>query len=140
MRLERKMHISSKGRYAVRVLIDLAEKKNEYISLSEISERQNISVKYLEKIMNILLKGKLVESLKGYNGGYKLAKKANECTVYEILLTTGDAPNLAPCQNSSQDCKMKNKCTSIGYWNTLQKLLIDNLTKITLQDIIDKTY
>ena len=134
------MHISSKGRYAVRVLIDLATAENDYISLSEVSKRQNISVKYLEKIMNILLKGNLIESLKGHNGGYKLSKSPKDYSVYEILLLTGDAPNLAPCQNSTQKCEMKDKCSSIGYWNTLQKILIDNLTKITLQDIIDKTY
>lgn len=134
------MYISSKGRYAVRVLIDLATSNSEYTSLSEMAERQNISVKYLEKIMNILVKGKLVESLKGSNGGYKLRRKPSEYSVYDILLLTGDAPELAPCQNPSQECVMKAKCTSIGYWDTLQKMIIDNLSKITIQNIIDKTY
>ena len=134
------MHISSKGRYAVRVLIDLANAGNKYTSLSEIAEKQNISVKYLEKIMNILVKGKLVESLMGPNGGYKLTKAPKDYSIYEILLLTDDTPSLAPCQTSSQNCTMKNKCTSIGYWNTLQNLIIDNLKQITIQDIIDKTY
>ena len=134
------MHISSKGRYAVRILTDLATSKSEYTSISEMAERQNISVKYLEKIMNILVKGKLVESLKGSNGGYKLTRQPKDYSIYDILLLTGDTPSLAPCQSSSQPCLMKNKCTSIGYWDTLQKMIVDNLTKITLKDIIDKTY
>ncbi|MBQ7466835.1 MAG: Rrf2 family transcriptional regulator [Clostridia bacterium] len=134
------MHISSKGRYAVRILTDLATSKSEYTSITEMAERQNISVKYLEKIMNILVKGKLVESLKGSNGGYKLTRQPKDYSVYDILLLTGDTPTLAPCQNSSQKCVMKDKCTSIGYWDTLQKMIIDNLKKITIQNIIDKTY
>ena len=138
--LEATMHISSKGRYAVRVLTDLATSKSEYTSITEMAERQNISVKYLEKIMNILVKGKLVESLKGSNGGYKLTRQPKDYSVYDILLLTGDTPTLAPCQNSPRECLMKNKCTSIGYWDTLQKMIVDNLTKITLKDIIDKTY
>ena len=134
------MKISSKGRYAVRILIDLATSNKEYSSLTEISKRQNISVKYLEKIINILLKGKLVESMMGPNGGYKLTKKANEYSVADVLIITGDAPLLAPCQNTPNACPNKDNCISIGYWQTLQKLLFDNLNKITIQDIIDKTY
>lgn len=134
------MYISSKGRYAIRVLIDLATANTEYTSLSAISERQNISIKYLEKIMNILVKGKCAKSLMGHNGGYKLTKQPKDYSIYEILSLTGDTPTLAPCQDERQNCTMKNNCTSFGYWNTLQKLINDNLTKITLQDIIDKTY
>lgn len=134
------MHISSKGRYAVRVLIDLAINNRDFTSLSEISQRQGITTKYLEKIMNILVKGKLVTSLMGSNGGYKLSKKTNEYSIYEILLLTGDAPSLAPCQNADNPCQMKDKCTSIGYWDTLQKLIVDNLKSISLQDVIDKKY
>jgi len=134
------MKISSKGRYAVRVLIDLATSGEEFTSLSSIAERQNISVKYLERIMNMLVKSKLVLSLKGKTGGYKLTKPAKDYSVYDILAVTGDAPNIAPCQNSKQKCQMQNKCTSIGYWNTLQNLIVDNLNKITLADIINKTY
>ena len=132
------MKISSKGRYAVRVLVDIAIHKNDYVSISEISNRQNISVKYLERIMSILVKGKLVTSLMGQKGGYKLAKPANKCTIAEILELTGDSPDLAPCQKTG--CPNANKCPTIGYWETLQKLIFDNLCTITLQDLINKTY
>jgi len=134
------MKISSKGRYAVRVLVDLATHQLEYVSISEISERQGVSVKYLEKIMRFLVKGKLVTSLMGSNGGYKLTKPAKQCTIAEILTLTGDTPNLAPCQTENGKCPNAKKCSTIGYWDTLQKLIFDNLNKITLQDIIDKTY
>ncbi|MBO7508551.1 MAG: Rrf2 family transcriptional regulator [Clostridia bacterium] len=133
------MKISSKGRYAVRILIDIAENQKTFVSISEISERQGISVKYLEKIMNLLVKGGLVESAMGKKGGYKLVKSPKKCTIAEVLMLTGDAPQLAPCQNFGECPKAKN-CSTVGYWGTLQKLIFDNLNKITLQDIIDKTY
>ena len=134
------MKISSKGRYAVRVLIDIATANKEYVSITEISERQNVSIKYLEKIMHILIKGNLVVSLMGANGGYKLVKEPNQYTIAEILTLTGDAPTLAPCQVSQNNCPNVEKCTTIGYWEKLQKLIYDNLNQITLQDLIDKTY
>lgn len=133
------MKVSSKGRYAVRILVDIATHPTEYVSISEISQRQGVTVKYLEKIMNLLVKGKLVTSLLGANGGYKLLKPANKCSIAQILELTGDAPNLAPCQNNS-NCPNAKNCSTIGYWDTLQKLIYDNLNKITLQDLIDKTY
>ena len=134
------MKISAQGRYSVRILIDLATHQNDYVSISELSKRQGVSIKYLEKIMRTLVKGKIVESLMGPNGGYKLSKPANKCTIAEILTLTGDTPNLAPCQIENSKCPNAKKCSTIGYWDTLQKLIFDNLNKITLQDLIDKTY
>ncbi|MCR5553748.1 MAG: Rrf2 family transcriptional regulator [bacterium] len=132
------MKISSKGRYAVRVLVDIATSPKDYVSISEISERQDLSVKYLEKIMNLLVKGKLVTSLMGANGGYRLTKPAKKCTIAEVFELTGDAPMLAPCKINN--CPKANKCSTIGYWETLQNLILENLNKITIQDLIDKTY
>ena len=134
------MKISSKGRYAVRVLIDIATAKKEYVSISEMSERQGISVKYLEKIVHVLVKGKLLESQMGSKGGYRLAQNPQKCTIAQILTLTGDAPVLAPCQMSKEKCPQSKKCPTIGYWGTLQKLIYDNLSHITLQDLINKTY
>lgn len=132
------MKISAQGRYSVRVLVDLANHKENYVSISELSVRQNVSVKFLEKIMRALVKGKLIESLMGANGGYKLIKPAKKCTIAEILAITGDLPDLAPCQTDK--CQNAKNCSTMGYWGTLQKLIFDNLNKITLQDLIDKTY
>ncbi len=134
------MKISSRGRYALRIMIALATKKQEYISISEISNEQHISNKYLEKIMAMLTKAKLIISQKGTNGGYTLSRAPKDYTIAEILELTGDAPNLAPCQKNPNACEHVHDCTTIGYWGTLQKMIYDHLNSVTLQDIIDKTF
>lgn len=134
------MKISSRGRYAVRVMVDIATANKEYISLSEIAERQKISVKYLERIVAILTKARLLESLKGSLGGYKLAKKPENYSVAEILSITGDLPELAPCQKSKISCTKKKDCSTIGCWETLTTIIYDYLNKVSLLDLINKTY
>lgn len=134
------MKISSKGRYAVRVMIDIATSKKEYVSLSEIAERQNISVKYLEKIVSGLIKAKLLKSLMGPLGGYKLTKNPKDYSITEILAVTGDLPELAPCQKQQTECPNKDKCSTIGCWETLNKIIYDYLNKVSLQDLINKVF
>lgn len=134
------MKISSKGRYAVRVMMNIATSNKEYVSLSEIAERQNISVKYLEKIVSGLIKAKLLESLMGSLGGYKLTKHPKEYNIAEILAVTGDLPELAPCQKHQNECPNKDKCFTAGCWETLNKIIYDYLYKVTLQDLINKTF
>lgn len=134
------MKISSKGRYAVRVMVDIATSNKEYISLSEIAERQNISVKYLERIVSALTKAKLLESLKGSLGGYKLTKNPKDYNVAEILSITGDLPELAPCQKSKTQCPNKKECATIGCWENLTKIIYDYLNNVSLLDLVNKTY
>ena len=134
------MKISSKGRYALRAMVDIATSNKEYVSLSEIAERQNISIKYLEKIVSGLTKANLLESLIGSLGGYKLTKAPKDYSVAEILSTTGDLPELAPCQKQKIQCPNKNQCSTIGCWEALTKIIFDYLNKITLLDVINKTY
>lgn len=134
------MKISSKGRYAVRVLVDIATSDKQYVSLSEIADRQGISVKYLERIMSMLTKSKLLDSQMGSLGGYKLSKDAGNIKISDILSVTGDLPELAPCQKASTPCPNKTECTTIGCWENLTKIIHDYLSNVSLLDIINKKY
>lgn len=134
------MKISSKGRYAVRVMAELGKHPNQYVSVACLSEKQNITVKYLEKITSMLTKAKLIESSRGAEGGYKLKKQPKDYTIAQILQATNDLPCLAPCLSNGKDCPMSNKCDSIGCWEKLNAMIVDYLSKITLENLINKTY
>ena len=132
------MMISTKGRYALMVMIDLAKNEEDgYISLSDISARQKLSVKYLELVVSILNKGGLLKSLRGKNGGYRLAKKPSEYNLGEILeLTEG---SLAPveCLKTSDGCEHADSCKTLPVWEGLDRLIAEYLEGISLQDVID---
>ena len=131
------MKISAKGQYAVRLMVEIA-KSNEKISIANIAKSQDISPKYLEQIVSKLVKANLLESTRGHMGGYSLTKTAKEISVKQILETTGDTTELAPCL--SGDCSRKCKCDTMGVWFTLNNLINDYLQNVTLQDLLDKTY
>lgn len=134
------MKISSKGRYAVRIMVDISVAGKEYVSSSEIADRQNISIKYLEQIIAKLVKAKLLYSSRGALGGYKLTKKPSDYKMSEILAVTNDLPEFTPCLSNHINCPRRDKCSTIGCWETLSNLIYEYLNKITLQDLIDKTY
>ena len=134
------MKISSKGRYAVEIMVDIAKNGQDYCSVNEISSRQNISVKYLEQIISKLVKAKLLISSRGATGGYRLSKQPKDYSVAEILSVTGDMPKLAPCLTAATPCPKKESCESIGCWETLNALIYDYLSNLTLQNLIDKSY
>ena len=129
---------STKGRYARTVMTDIAKPSDGgYISLSDIAERQKLSMKYLESIIAILNKGGMLESLRGKNGGYKLAREPKDYTVNEILLLTEGT--LAPVNCIMQDgvqCDKAATCSTLPLWAGLDKVIEDYLTKITLEDIL----
>lgn len=131
------MKISTKGQYAVRLMVDIA-KSDGIVSINSIAKNQNISVKYLEQIVSKLAKKRLLESVRGHMGGYKLAKSAKDISIKDILSTTGDSCELAPCVNGN--CERSNKCQAMSVWNNLSKLIDDYLDKISLQDLIEKNY
>ena len=131
------MKISTKGQYAVRLMVEIA-KSEELISISSIAKSQEISPKYLEQIVSKLVKSNLLESTRGYLGGYSLTKQAKEISIKQILDTTGDTTELTPCL--SGDCSRKSKCNAMGVWHTLNGLINNYLEKITLQDLLDRTY
>ena len=129
------MKISTKGQYAVRLMVEIA-KSNDLISISNISKNQEISPKYLEQIVSLLVKNNLLESVRGHMGGYKLTRPANKINIKEILDTTGDACALAPCVVG--ECSRKFSCDAVGVWKILGELINDYLSSVTLKDLIEK--
>ncbi len=126
------MKISTKGQYAVRLMVDLA-KSDGVVSINTIAKNQDISVKYLEQIVSLLVKAKLIEGSRGHMGGYKLSKNASDISIKDILLTTGDTCSLAPCVGGA--CERSGKCYAMSVWNNLGELIDDYLSKISLQDL-----
>ncbi len=133
------MKISTRGRYALRFMIDLAQHNNgEYIALKDISERQEISIKYLEQITSLLSKFGLLLSVRGPQGGYKLAKKPSEYTVGEILrLTEGNLAPVSCLEAEENSCARKNICKTLFLWEGLSKVINDYLNGITLENLLD---
>ncbi len=133
------MKISTKGRYMLRMMLDLALHKNDgYIALKDIAERQSISKKYLEQIVPLLNKSGLLKTNRGYQGGYMLAKEANEYTVGEILrIAEGNLAPVACLEFEVNDCPRADQCMTLGLWKGLYKVVNEYLDGITLQDIID---
>ena len=136
------MKISTKGRYGLRMLIDLAEHRNNgYISLKEISERQNISKKYLEQIIPLYNKTDFLRAERGAQGGYMLARSPEKYTVGEILrLSEG---SLSPVDCVDQDpilCERSPYCPTLPIWQGLAQVINEYLDGITLQDIIDQQH
>ena len=133
------MKVSTKGRYALRVMIDLAQHSEDgFISLKEIADRQEISMKYLEMIVGILNRADFVISLRGKSGGYKIAKAANEYTVGSILKATEG--NLAPVsclECAVNQCERADNCITLPMWKELDKVVDDYLENVTIQDLID---
>ena len=133
------MEITTKGRYAVRVMVDIARSNEEFVSISDMATRQKISQKYLEKIMSMLVKGGLVVSMRGASGGYKLSKSFEKINVKEILDATGESTKVASCEGEEQ-CPLADSCDTMGVWHTLNHLIADYLENVTLKDLIDKTH
>ncbi|MBO8462562.1 MAG: Rrf2 family transcriptional regulator [Firmicutes bacterium] len=133
------MKISTKGRYAIRVMIDLAEHNTgEYITLMDIAERQEISEKYLESIVSILSKNGLLLSLRGKGGGYKLTKSPEEYTIREILiLTEGSLEIISDLEKQGSTCKREDNSQTRKMWEGLSKLINNYLDTITIADLVN---
>ena len=134
------MKISTKGRYALRMLIDLAEhKESGYISLKDVAKRQQISKKYLEQIIPIFNHTGMLLTNRGAQGGYKLARKPEQYTVAEILrLTEGSIAPVACLDQEPNECERSSECITLPIWQGLYDVITDYLEGITLQDILDK--
>lgn len=134
------MKISTKGRYAVRLMYDLAlHHTGDWIALKDISRRQNISVKYLEQIVRQLSIRGYLKSLRGPKGGYQLARDPGEYTIYEILeLTEGSLRPVACLEDEVNHCERYHECPTIGIWEGLGKVIYDYLNQITLEDVVNK--
>lgn len=136
------MRISTKGRYALRLMLDLAEHRGcGYIVLKDIAERQGISKKYLEQIMPILNRTDFLITNRGYQGGYMLAKAPDEYTVGDILRATEGSLAPVSCLDREPNvCPRAAECPTVGVWHGLHKAITDYLDGITLQDILDRNY
>ena len=134
------MLISTKGRYALRVMIDLAEHRSgEFISLKGIAQRQEISEKYLESIIRTLVKAKVVESLRGKGGGYRLTKNPEQYTVGSILRLTEESLAPVAClEETAGTCPRSGQCRTLALWQGLDKVIQDYLESVTIADLIEQ--
>ncbi len=132
------MNVTSKGRYALRIMIDLAQHRDEgYISLKTISDRTQLSMKYLEMIVGNLKKAELVDSTRGKEGGYKLNKTPQECSIGEILRCIED--NLAPvaCIKEGEiQCDRSGVCLTVPMWKELDDITNAYLDTVSLEDLL----
>lgn len=133
------MKISTKGRYALRMLIDLAEHQNgEYIALKDIAQRQDVSKKYLEQIVSLFNKSNILKTNRGFQGGYMLKRSADQYTVGEILrLTEGSLAPVACLDQDPIECPRSGECATLPMWQGLERVINEYLDGITLQDLID---
>ena len=133
------MMVSTKGRYALRVMIDLAERQTEgYIPLKEIAQRQEISEKYLESIIKSLVKSNMLVGLRGKGGGYRLTRAADQYTVGEILrLTEGSLAPVACLESNAERCMRMPECRTVSLWRGLDDVVNEYLDGITIADLVE---
>jgi len=131
------LKISTRGRYALRLMLDLAlNDKDQYITIKSISERQEISGKYLEQIISVLSRAGYVKSVRGAQGGYKLARPAEEYTVGMILrLIEGSLAPVACMDDTPNQCPRRDKCVTLSVWQKIGKAVSDVVDNITLADL-----
>ena len=134
------MMISTKGRYALRVLIDMAEHQAQgYVPLKEIAARQEISEKYLESIVKTLVQAGILTGLRGKGGGYRLGVSPEQCTVERILtLMEGTLAPVACLDKDSPPCKRMVGCRTLPLWQGLDQVITEYLDKFTLEDLMAK--
>lgn len=135
------MMVSTRGRYALRVMIDLAKQNREnYIPLRDIAQRQDISEKYLESIVKVLTKEGLLEGLRGKGGGYRMTRSPEEYTVYDILkLSEGSLSPVSclECDGSSKGCSRAADCPTLPMWKELDDMIRNYFTNITIADLVN---
>lgn len=134
------MMISTRGRYALRVLIDLSEHNNgTYIPMKDVAARQEISLKYLERILPTLTKAKLIEGVHGKGGGYKLTRAPEDYTVGEILrLTEGDLAPVACLSPDAEPCERAAECRTLGMWRGFYDLTNRYFDSITIASLTNE--
>ena len=133
------MKISTKGRYSLRMLVDLAEHKDDgFVSLKDISERQGISKKYLEQIVTLLNRPDILRANRGNKGGYMLAKEPEQYTVGQILrITEGGLAPVSCLEDEANHCERRAYCKTLPVWQGLAKAINTYLDNITLRDILN---
>ncbi len=132
------MMISTRGRYALRVLLDLADNySGGYIPMKDVAKRQELSLKYIEKIMPVLTKNALVEGVHGKGGGYRLTKQPEDYKIGDILrLAEGDLAPVACLQCDAKPCERAGECRTLPMWTEFHKMVNDYFDGITLADLM----
>lgn len=132
------MMISTRGRYCLRVMIDLAEHQGEgYIRMKEVAQRQGISLKYLEKILPILAKNNIIDGIQGKGGGYRLTRKPEAYTLGEILtLTEGSLAPVACLECGAAPCDRAAECQTLPIWTELDRRINEYLNSVTIADLV----
>lgn len=133
------MKFSTKGRYALRMIVDLAmHQANGCVSLKDIAERQGISKKYLEQIVPMLNKSGMLKTIRGYQGGYMLTRRPDQYTVGDILrITEGSLAPVSCLESSPNQCPKAGECMTLFVWEGLYKSINEYLDSVTIQDIIE---
>lgn len=134
------MMISTRGRYAMRILVDLAEQQGEnYITLKELSDSQEISEKYLESIVKVLVKAGILEGLRGKGGGYRLGQPAETINVYDVLtLTEGNMNPVACLTEDSKPCPRASHCRTLPLWEGLDQVVAAYLKGYSVKDLVSQ--
>ena len=130
------MRVSTRGRYALKIMLDLSINGDDYTSLKGIADRQGVSAKYLEQIIKMLLSARLIKSSRGKSGGYKLQRAPSEYTVGEILRATeGSLAPISCVEDSPNKCTMSASCPTLFFWEGLNNLINDYIDSTTLEDV-----
>lgn len=132
------MMISSRGRYALRMIVDLAEHAGGgCIPMKEVAQRQGISLKYLEKILPVLVAGKLVEGVHGKGGGYRLTQDPASISVGQVLwLTEGDLAPVSCLESGTEGCEHSAECRTLPMWSELNRRINEYLGSVTIADMM----
>lgn len=135
------MKISTKGRYGLRIMTDIAQNGGNgcCVPLKDIAEREQLSEKYLEQIINLLSKNGLVQSVRGSKGGYHLTRTAGEITVEDILKATEGSLAPVACAADSGNCEYYCDCVTSFIWTEIYNAVIDVVSKITLADLVERS-
>ncbi len=134
------MKISTKGRYALRMMLDMYRyQATGPVSLKDIAQRQNISKKYLEQIALVLAQSGVMKGTRGHLGGYRMAKEPAELTVYDVLeIMEGSLHPVACLDNAPNNCERCNGCETLFIWQELDERIETYLRSMTLQDVLDR--
>lgn len=132
------MMISTRGRYALRVLLELSKYNSDcYVPMKSVAESQELSLKYIERIMPVLSKNNLVEGIQGKGGGYRLSRTPKEYTIGEILrLTEGNLAPVSCLECNAEPCKRAHMCKTLPMWNEFHKIANNYFDSITLEDLM----
>lgn len=134
------MRVSTKGRYAIRVLIDMAQRgETDFHPLHELAARQRLSEKYLEAILGTLVKNQILEGARGKGGGYRLAKPSKELTVWDVLNVIETSMSPVECvDNGKNGCDRANICPTLPMWKDFAKIIHDYFSGITIHQLVKK--